>query len=585
MTRAAAKVTNPSLPKAIPLGAISESKTNPRATFDKAQLDELTESVRKHGVLQPILVRPLKGRTRAAPRFEIVCGHRRFRAAKAAKLASIPATVQALDDREVLEIQVIENLQRADLHPLEEAEGYSALTVKHGLTVEELAAKVGKSKAYVYQRLKFCGLPKAAKDAFRSGTLDAARALLVARIPNPKLAEQATKEIVQPRHGGDVLSFRDAERHVREHYMLRLDQAPFQTGDATLVRKAGSCAACPKRAGAQADLFGAIKGPDLCLDPACWRQKLDALWERMSAEWKAAGKKVLSKAEAREVWPHAYTDDPTGKWVSLEGRTYSGGSYKPWRQLLKGKEIEVALGRNPHTGAIHELVARATAERLARTAPSRTQASAEEKARRKAEKAEKAFRQEAGRQVFNLIRGRLEAEERAQDDDLAKVLVECTLHDPGYGGLDGLYRLCNPDAPGRSTDDYNRAHAWFKDLLAENRGRRLAVAVLLTVAGELREGIDGKAPATVEAARLLGIDLDGTLRKIAEESGADGIRRCRQCGCTDLDCRQCIEKTGEACWWVEKDLCSACDETSEPDFKEPEEYDPEERDADDGGEE
>src|SRR4029077_2484737 len=102
---------------------------------------------------------------------------RRWRAAKAAGLVEIPATVRVLDDEAVLEIQVIENLQRSDLHPLEEARGYQQLVEKHGHSVEEIAAKVHKSKGYVYGRLKLCALPEAAADLFLAGKLDASRAL------------------------------------------------------------------------------------------------------------------------------------------------------------------------------------------------------------------------------------------------------------------------------------------------------------------------------------------------------------------------------------------------------------------------
>jgi ParB family transcriptional regulator, chromosome partitioning protein len=109
----------------IPLGKIHESKTNPRRQFDEKELAELAANIKQHGVLQPILVRPLpKG---IADSFELVAGARRYRASKLAGRKSIPATVRELTDAEALEVQVIENVQRVDVHPLDEAQGYAAL--------------------------------------------------------------------------------------------------------------------------------------------------------------------------------------------------------------------------------------------------------------------------------------------------------------------------------------------------------------------------------------------------------------------------------------------------------------------------
>lgn len=167
--------------QAIALTAIRESKTNPRRAFAQDALDELTESIRRHGVLQPVLVRPIKaGRNGVA--YELVAGARRLRASKAAELSEIPALVRELTDKEVLEVQVIENLQRTDLHPLEEAEGYRQLHEKHGYPVEDLAAKVGKSKAYVYARLKLCALTDEAKEAFLGDRITPGHAVLLARL-------------------------------------------------------------------------------------------------------------------------------------------------------------------------------------------------------------------------------------------------------------------------------------------------------------------------------------------------------------------------------------------------------------------
>ncbi len=168
----------------IPLAAIRISPRNPRKHFDQAALGELTESVRRMGVLQPVLVRPKADKRSAGTgaSYELVAGERRYRAAKAAGLETIPAVVRELSDLEALELAVIENLHRADLHPMEEAEGYELLHREHGLSVDELAAKVGKSKAYVYGRMKLCALTKDAREAFFQDRMTAGHAVILARL-------------------------------------------------------------------------------------------------------------------------------------------------------------------------------------------------------------------------------------------------------------------------------------------------------------------------------------------------------------------------------------------------------------------
>ncbi len=157
----------------LPLDRIRESTTNPRQSFDN--LEELAASIRTHGLLQPILVRPVR------KDFELVVGARRLRAARLAGLSSVPAQVKPLDDRSAREVQIIENLQRQDVHPLEEADGYKALLDSTpSCTIEEIAAKVGKSKAYVYQRVSLTRLAPLVRDVVAADALPLSYALKLA---------------------------------------------------------------------------------------------------------------------------------------------------------------------------------------------------------------------------------------------------------------------------------------------------------------------------------------------------------------------------------------------------------------------
>ena len=140
----------------IPLDRITPNPDQPRMTFDEDALAELAASITEHGVLQPILVRP----TDEIQRFQLVAGERRWRAARAAGLKEIPALIEQLDDETAMEIGIIENRQREDLSPLEEAMIYDRMTHEHGYSVRRLAQKLGKDKGYIENRLRlleYCG--------------------------------------------------------------------------------------------------------------------------------------------------------------------------------------------------------------------------------------------------------------------------------------------------------------------------------------------------------------------------------------------------------------------------------------------
>jgi len=173
----------------IELERIVPSKTNPREAVNGPAFTELLESVRAHGVLQPILVRSGGTFLNTAAKskhvqgdFEIVAGHRRYEAARQAGCEQIPALVRELTDQQALELQLVENLTRADLHPLEEAHGYHQLSRQPGYDVAKVAARVGRSTKYVYDRMKLLSLTKMAQKLFLEGRFTAGHAILLARL-------------------------------------------------------------------------------------------------------------------------------------------------------------------------------------------------------------------------------------------------------------------------------------------------------------------------------------------------------------------------------------------------------------------
>ena len=161
--------------RTVPLDQIEPNPNQPRLAFDQTTLDELTASVREHGVLQPILVRPM-----GAGRYQLIAGERRWRASRQAGLATIPAMVEEIDDDTALEIAIIENLQREDLSPLDEAAMYDRMIRDHGYSIRKLAEKLGKDKGYLENRLRLADAPPEIRElvSVRKDTLSHAYELL-----------------------------------------------------------------------------------------------------------------------------------------------------------------------------------------------------------------------------------------------------------------------------------------------------------------------------------------------------------------------------------------------------------------------
>jgi ParB family transcriptional regulator, chromosome partitioning protein len=430
----------------VPVARLVESPLNHRKRT-WGDMEDMIASVRSKGVLQPILARPVTGI--GENMLEIVFGHRRVRAAREAGLEAVPAVIRELSDFEVVEAQVIENLQRADVHPLEEAEGYEQLLAskEHAYTVDDIAAKVGKSKAYVYGRMKLLALCPAARKAFYDGKLNASVALLLARIPVPELQEKAIAAVL---NGGEwdhetgergVMSFRDAQAFVIEEYTLRLAEAPFKKDDAELLPAAGPCTTCPKRTGAQPELFADVKSADVCTDPTCFAEKKKAEFARIRTTAKEKGLRLLTEKESREVFDQYQVNAGAVRWASpfvkLSDRCEDDPKRRTWKQLLADKAPEKVLGRDPR-GKVHELVEKAAAAKALKDAghdfkvelPKKQDASS---VMSKADREEADRRQVEKQRIKNEVSDRLGAAlaqamtSREPDEDLWRIIAESLL--------------------------------------------------------------------------------------------------------------------------------------------------------------
>lgn len=351
----------------LPLTALVASDTNPRTTFNEATLAELAAAIQAMGVHTPILVRPLPGErvtvTGRKITHEIVCGERRFRASKLAGVPDIPCLVRHLTDAQVLEIQLVENLQRDDLTELEEADGYKRLMDTTGMTADAVALKIGKSRSHVFARLKLRHLGPEGRKALQAGQIDASHGLVIARIPDSKLQAKATQEIITQGewndaagHGRHPMTYRAALQHVQRNYMLALDTARFKIISEDLVPGAGSCKACTKRTGHDPDLFADIKGADICTDPPCFHKKEEAHAAILVKEARAKGQTVIAGKEALELKGNSYQDKFKG-YRRLDSAEDSPTG-QPLRKIIgtqmKAEGIKPVLIESARSGAMVE---------------------------------------------------------------------------------------------------------------------------------------------------------------------------------------------------------------------------------------
>ena len=198
----------------LPLQKVEPNPDQPRRTFDEEELQSLADSIAAHGILQPLAVR-----ASGDGFYQIIAGERRWRAARMAGLSEVPVVVLEADDRTVLELALVENLQRQDLNPMEEAEGYQRLMHEYGLTQEEAAARVGKSRPAVANALRLLLLPEEVRSLVEDGTISAGHARAILSLPTARLQKAAAQKIVALR-----LSVRQAEAMCKR--MLQQEEKP-----------------------------------------------------------------------------------------------------------------------------------------------------------------------------------------------------------------------------------------------------------------------------------------------------------------------------------------------------------------------
>lgn len=505
----------------IPLTSIRpspmEAQSHRRAAFSKPALQELAESIRTNGIAQAIVVRPinLDSETPANRIYEIVAGERRFIAAGIAGLERIPATIRELTDEQTLKLQLIENLQREDLHPMHEAESYEELKTKHGYSVDQIWPDVGKSKAYVYGRLKLLALSPKCRKAFYAGVVSASIAEKIARIPVHKLQDEALLDVAGIRNNwSKPMSFRDASDHIHQRYMLDLSGASFPLDDPKL-NGAGPCGECPKRAGNQPELFADVKKGDTCTDPTCFAAKTRAYGQQLLEGAKKAGTPGIVGNAAKKIAPNGVGQHQSLRegYHKLDDDIWVGNKQTAAKKLLKPDE-RPALLEDPKTGNVIEVVHDSQLKRPKREAASNSLDSYEKERRASAARAK--LQTSVRRAVFTAI----VAAGKWQPPAL-RMLAELIAEAVDYDGWEAMAKIL-----GLSDEKKKRGHTdsiedYVKTLKTDEQlGTFVAQCYL---AGELHVSsyhLKGGMPRLEAAATFAGVDVAKVRRELAPKKPA-----------------------------------------------------------------
>jgi ParB family chromosome partitioning protein len=385
----------------LPLSILTESKTNPRHIFEDSALKELADSIRSQGILSPLLVRPLNERS-----FEIVAGARRYRAAQLAEAATVPVRIVNLTDVEALEAQLIENLQRRDVHPLEEAQGFRALLnlEEPKYSIEQIAAKTGKSPVYCAQRLKLTELSAPVVEAFYAEEIGVGHALLLAKL-QPDQQEKALVECFREEWAGGgkkpkrvLLPVRHLQQWIEHQLMLILKLAPFNKRDAQLVPAAGSCVDCPKRTGHNKLLFADVR-EDACTDPTCYAAKVEAHVKATIA----AKPKLVQISTGYGQQPEGSAAIPRNKYVEIRPEKPNTSEKAKWPEYKTCKDTtEAIVTQGSDKGELRKVCANPDCS-IHHPKKQQSKADASFKAEREKQRREEALANATGVRVLNAI--------------------------------------------------------------------------------------------------------------------------------------------------------------------------------------
>lgn len=253
----------------IPVNNIVITGLNNRKVIDQSKLNELADSIKSHGIIQNLTVR----KNGKPNHYELVAGERRLRAAIIAGLEAVPCSVKELTDTEFQEVMLIENVQRENVHPLDESETFLKLT--ESMTEPEIAIKVGKPIKYIKERIALNDLVESGKKLFKEGTMQLGHALILCLFKKEHQMK-AIDEVIEQNEGFKYFNHpQELKDFMNRRILCSLSEAIFDVNDGSLVAKAGACTTCPKQSGANTELFACVTSEAKCMDQKCFVHKTE----------------------------------------------------------------------------------------------------------------------------------------------------------------------------------------------------------------------------------------------------------------------------------------------------------------------
>ena len=493
----------------LPLESLAESANNPRRRFDEAALNELAESIRTQGILAPLVVRPV------GQHFEIVAGARRFRAAQIVGLETAPVRIVELSDAHALEASIVENLQRRDVHPLDEAQGFAALMrlEEPKYRIEQVSAKCGKGPAYVAARLRLTELAAEVVEAFAKDEIGVGHALLLAKL-QPEQQLEALNACYQEQYSNGnkakriLLPVRHLQQWIERNIFLELASAPFSKDDAGLVPEAGACLDCSKRTGYNKLLFDGMEPQnDSCSDPQCYAAKVEAHVRQTIA----AKPKLVQISTAYGVQKEGSSAVPRNRYVEIRQEEPTKKEQASWPEYKTCKfTAEAIVTEGSEKGEIRRVCANpecsihhARKPKIANNAAIKAE---QEKRRR-----EEAIAQVTGLRVLNAITEAVPV--RLMKRDLL-FLVERLSALLDERRLAILLRIHNLGKPSATTDATAKLlTAFYRKADESTLGRLLVELVVLLAAASPNES----SKALREAAEFYKVDVGAITTKVKQE--------------------------------------------------------------------
>jgi ParB family chromosome partitioning protein len=472
--------------KNLDLETIEPSPCNPRRHRNKVEDADLMASISTHGILTPLLVRPIPD----SGKYQIAAGHRRYEAAKKLNLATVPGQVREMDDKEYLEILRVENLQREDVHPLDEAVGYKELLEQGGYDVATLSARLGKHETHVYQRLKLNDLIKEGQKLFLENRIGFGHAVILARLDKKQQKDILANHLFS--HQSEPVPVRELSEYVRHYLYLDLGNVPWRLEDADLLKEIGACSSCPRRTGSNPSLFTDMQN-NICTDRGCFEKKMQAHVDKQIesrpgllrfSDYSSNHRKdasVLTGAGCRRIWGKEDKCESAEEAICIDGSE-------------RGKTFFVCRNKQCPKHAFH---------------PNHTRnaGSSDADARRK-HRIEKTFRQ----RLFSEIRSKVNS---LPGDKVTRIVARAMWRRAGGDSKRALLKIAGHDVPRDSVEQFG--DRLIEKANAVELGRMM---VSIPIADELivPSHQAGKPETMLKLAEVYGIELKAIRDGIRNET-------------------------------------------------------------------